>query len=167
MRISTQRWVMCSVAVGRISVFGPRSIAQRRRCEMNNRISRRDFIKLSGLAGGGLMLAVYLEGCASGTATPTIVTVTPEGTATPLPPFDWQPRLFIQLDQDGILTFTAFRSEMGQGIRTALAMLVAEELDIDWSSVHIVQADADSRFWDQQTGGSVSVSTYYSIVRQA
>ena len=134
---------------------------------MNNRISRRDFLKLSGLAGGGLVLAVYLEACASGTATPTIVSVTPEGTATPTPPFDWQPRIFIQLDQDGILTFTAFRSEMGQGIRTALAMLAAEELDIDWSSVRIIQADADSRFWNQQTGGSVSVSTYYSIIRQA
>ena len=134
---------------------------------MNARISRRDFLKLSGLAGGGLVLAIYLEGCAPGTATPTIVPVTPEGTAPPLPPFDWQPRAFIKLDQDGILTFTAFRSEMGQGIRTALAMLVAEELDIDWSSVHIVQANADSRFWDQQTGGSVSISTYYTVMRQA
>ena len=134
---------------------------------MNRNISRRDFLKLSGLAGGGLVLAVYLEACASGTATPTIVSVTPEGTATPVPPFDWQPRIFIKLDQDGILTFTAFRSEMGQGIRTALAMLVAEELDVDWSSVRIVQADADSRFWDQQTGGSVSMSTYYNILRQA
>ena len=131
---------------------------------MNARISRRDFLKLSGLAGGGLVLAIYLEGCAPGTATPTIVPVTPEGTAPPLPPFDWQPRAFIKLDQDGILTFTAFRSEMGQGIRTALAMLVAEELDIDWSSVHIVQANADSRFWDQQTGGSVSISTYYTVM---
>jgi isoquinoline 1-oxidoreductase beta subunit len=134
---------------------------------MNAKLSRRDFLKLSGIAGGGLVLAIYLEGCASGTPTPTIVPVTPEGTATPIPPFDWQPTAYIKLDQDGILTFTAFRSEMGQGIRTALAMLVAEELDIDWSSVRIIQADADSRFWDQQTGGSVSMSTYYSVMRQA
>ncbi|MFT3891646.1 MAG: molybdopterin-dependent oxidoreductase [Anaerolineales bacterium] len=134
---------------------------------MNNQISRRDFLKLSGIAGGGLVLAIYLEGCASGTPTPTIVPVTPEGTATPIPPFDWQPTAYIQLDQDGILTFTAFRSEMGQGIRTALAMLVAEEMDVEWSSVRIIQADADSRFWDQQTGGSVSMSTYYSVMRQA
>jgi isoquinoline 1-oxidoreductase subunit beta len=134
---------------------------------MNNKISRRDFLKLSGIASGGLVLAIYLEGCASGTPTPTVVPVTPEGAATPIPPFDWQPTAYIQLDQDGILTFTAFRSEMGQGIRTALAMLVAEELDIDWSSVKIIQADADSRFWDQQTGGSVSVSTYYGVMRQA
>jgi isoquinoline 1-oxidoreductase beta subunit len=134
---------------------------------MNAKISRRDFLKLSALAGGGLILAIYLDGCASGTATPTIVSVTPEGTAKPPPPFGWQPTAYIKLDKDGILTFTAFRSEMGQGIRTALAMLVADELDIDWSSVRIAQADADSRFWDQQTGGSVSVSTYHSIMRKA
>jgi isoquinoline 1-oxidoreductase beta subunit len=134
---------------------------------MKDKISRRDFIKFSGMAGGGLVLAIYLEGCASETPTPTIVSVTPEGTVTPIPPIDWQPTASIKLDQNGILTFTAFRSEMGQGIRTALAMLVAEELDIDWSFVRIVQADADSRFWDQHTGGSVSVSTYYNIMRQA
>jgi isoquinoline 1-oxidoreductase beta subunit len=60
-----------------------------------------------------------------------------------------------------VLTVTAFRSEMGQGIRTATAMLVAEEVDVDWSSVRIEQAKADRQYGDQQTGGSVSVATYY------
>jgi len=134
---------------------------------MNNKISRRDFLKLSGIAGGGLVLAVYLEGCLPGTDMPTVVPVTPQGSATPIPPFDWVADIYIKIDQDGILTFTAFRSEMGQGIRTALAMLVAEELDIDWSSVRIMQADANSKYGDQQTGGSVSMSTYHDIMRQA
>ncbi len=131
------------------------------------KMNRRDFLKLSGVASGGVILAIYLEGCASGAPTPTIIPITPEGTATLHPTFDWLPTAYIKLDQNGILTFTAFRSEMGQGIRTALAMLVAEELDVDWSFVRIVQADADSRFWDQQTGGSVSMSTYHNIMRQA
>lgn len=134
---------------------------------MNNQISRRDFLKLSGIAGGGLVLAIYLEGCASGTPTPTIVPVTPEWTATPIPPFDWEPNIYIKLDQDGVLTFTAFRSEMGQGIRTALAMLAADELDVDWANVRIEQAPADSSYGDQITGGSVSISTYYNPVRMA
>jgi len=134
---------------------------------MSAKLSRRDFLKLSGLAGGGLILAVYLEACAPGTEVPTIVPVTPEGSPTPIPPFDWNADIYIQLDQDGVLTFTAFRSEMGQGIRTALAMLVAEELDIDWSSVRIVQADADARYGDQLTGGSVSMATYHGVMRQA
>ena len=133
---------------------------------MNKKISRRDFLKLSGLAGGGLVLAVYLEGCLPGTDAPTILPITPEGTATPIPPFDWVADIYIKIDQDGILTFTAFRSEMGQGIRTALAMLVAEELDIEWSSVRIVQADADSKYGDQLTGGSVSMSRYHDPMRQ-
>ncbi len=134
---------------------------------MGAKLSRRDFLKLSGLAGGGLVLAVYLEACAPGTEAPTIVAVTPDGSPTPVPPFDWIADIYLKIDQDGVLTFTAFRSEMGQGIRTALAMLVAEELDIAWSSVRIVQADADSRYGDQQTGGSVSISTYHETMRQA
>jgi isoquinoline 1-oxidoreductase beta subunit len=136
---------------------------------MNTKLSRRDFLKLSGLAGGGLVLAVYLDACAPGTDIPTatIVPVTPDGSATPRPPFEWDANIYIRIDQDGILTFTAFRSEMGQGIRTALAMLVAEELDIEWSSVRIVQADADGRYGDQQTGGSVSISTYHDAMRKA
>ena len=134
---------------------------------MNPRISRRDFLKMTGIAGGGLMLAVYLEACSSETPSPTIVPVTPEGSPTPIPPFDWKADIYLNLDQDGVLTVTAFRSEMGQGIRTALAMLVAEELDIDWESVRIVQADADTKYGDQLTGGSASISTYHAAMRRA
>jgi len=134
---------------------------------MNTKISRRDFLKLTGLASGGLILAIYLDACAPGTETPTILPVTPEGSPTPRPPFDWEADIYIKIDQDGVLTFTAFRSEMGQGVRTALAMIVADELDIAWSSVRIVQADADSRYGNQMTGGSVSVSTYYETMRRA
>jgi isoquinoline 1-oxidoreductase subunit beta len=136
---------------------------------MKSNLSRREFLKLSGFAGGGLILAVYLEGCGVGTSVPTIIPVTPEASVTPSPtpqpPFAWQPDIYLKLGKDGILTFTAFRSDMGQGIRTALAMLVAEELDIEWSSVRIMQADADPRYGDQLTGGSVSISTYYDAMR--
>jgi isoquinoline 1-oxidoreductase beta subunit len=71
------------------------------------------------------------------------------------------------MDRDGILTIYAFRSEMGQGIRTAIAMLIAEELDVDWSSVRIEQAQTDRKYGDQLTGGSVSISNHYSILRSA
>jgi isoquinoline 1-oxidoreductase beta subunit len=134
---------------------------------MTANFSRRDFLKMTTLAGGGLVLAVYLEGCAPGTKTPTVVPVTPESTATPQPPFEWNPNIYLKLDREGILTIIAFRSEMGQGIRTALAMLAADELDIPWSSVRIEQADADSRYGDQLTGGSTSISTYHDGMRMA
>jgi isoquinoline 1-oxidoreductase beta subunit len=134
---------------------------------MSAKLSRRDFLKLSGIAGGGLVLAIYLEGCLPGTDEPTIIPVTPESSATPRPPFDWEPDIYLNIDQDGVLTFTAFRSEMGRGIRTALAMLAAEELDVEWSSVRIMQADADRRYGDQVTGGSVSISTSCDAMHKA
>jgi isoquinoline 1-oxidoreductase beta subunit len=133
---------------------------------MKNQLNRRDFIKLVGAAGGGLVLAVYLDACTADTpAPPTVTPVSP--TFTPGGPFDWSPNFFLKMDQDGILTVYAFRSEMGQGIRTAIAMLIAEELDVDWNSVRIEQAMTDRKYGDQLTGGSVSVSTFYSGMRKA
>ncbi len=125
-------------------------------------MNRRDFIKLVGCrrwrAGAG-----RLSGClrAGGDRRPLPSAPPSTGTPRPPPPFEWSPDIYLKIDQDGVLTVTAFRSEMGQGIRTATAMLVAEEVDVDWSSVRIEQAPADRQYGDQQTGGSVSVSTYY------
>jgi isoquinoline 1-oxidoreductase beta subunit len=133
---------------------------------MKNQLTRRDFIKLVGAAGGGLVLAVSLDACAA--ETPLPATVTPlSPTSTPRPPFDWSPHFYLKMDREGILTIYAFRSEMGQGIRTAIAMLIAEELDVDWSSVRIEQAPTDPKYGDQLTGGSVSVTNYYSALRRA
>ena len=133
---------------------------------MSNQVSRRDFLRLVGAAGGSLVIGVYLDACA--TDAPIPATATPlHSTSTPRTPFDWSPNIYLKMDQDGILTVYAFRSEMGQGIRTAIAMLIADELDIDWSSVRIEQAIADRKYGDQLTGGSVSISTYYSGIRLA
>jgi len=137
---------------------------------MSTKLNRRDFLKLMGASTGGLVLAVFLDGCAPATPEPaTAIPARPTSvsTSTPVPPIGWAPNIYLKVDKLGILTVTAFRSEMGQGIRTALAMIVAEELDIDWADVRIEQATADSRYGDQQTGGSVSVSTYYEPLRSA
>ncbi|HSL44342.1 MAG TPA: molybdopterin cofactor-binding domain-containing protein [Anaerolineales bacterium] len=133
---------------------------------MKSQLNRRDFIKLVGTAGGGLVLAIYLDACATDAPIPATATLV-SATATPRPPFDWSPNFYLKMDQDGILTVYAFRSEMGQGIRTAIAMLIAEELDVNWSSVRIEQAITDRKYGDQLTGGSVSISTYYSGMRLA
>jgi isoquinoline 1-oxidoreductase beta subunit len=133
---------------------------------VKNQLSRRAFIKLIGAAGGGLVLAVYLDACAPDAPIPATVTpVSP--TSTPRLPFDWSPNVFLKLDQDAVLTVYAFRSEMGQGIRTAIAMLIAEELDVDWNLVRIEQVITDRKYGDQLTGGSVSISTYASGMRLA
>jgi isoquinoline 1-oxidoreductase beta subunit len=80
---------------------------------------------------------------------------------------EFRPSVFAQLDSHGILTVTVARSEMGQGVRTALPMILADELGADWSMVRSVQAPADSAYGDQQTGGSVSVQRSYLFMRQA
>jgi isoquinoline 1-oxidoreductase beta subunit len=135
---------------------------------MKNQLSRRDFVKLVGAAGGGLVLAVYLDACATDAPIPpTATSASPTAGPAPRPAFDWSPNFYLKIDQEGILTVYAFRSEMGQGIRTAIAMLIAEELDVDWKSVRIEQSATDRKYGDQLTGGSVSVSTYYSGLRLA
>ena len=135
------------------------------------KISRRDFLKLTGITGTGLVIGAFLDACASTspeTATVATVTSTPlpdDLDATPRPPFEWEPDIYLMLGTDGMLTVTAFRSEMGQGIRTTLAMLAADELDVPWESVRIEQAPADGRYGDQVTGGSASVTNYYDVMR--
>ncbi|HSB01260.1 MAG TPA: molybdopterin cofactor-binding domain-containing protein [Anaerolineales bacterium] len=133
---------------------------------MKNQLNRRDFIRIVGAAGGGLVLAVALDACAPDAPIPATATP-PSPTPTARRPFDWTPNIYIKIDQDGILTVQAFRSEMGQGIRTTIAMLIAEELDMDWKSVRIEQAPADSQYGDQLTGGSVSVSQHTAGLRRA
>ena len=139
-------------------------------------ISRRGFIKVSSAAGVGLLISIYLPGCANDQKpTPLIPTVVntplpnPTATSTPTPdiPDTIQPSVFVKIGEDNIVTVTVHRSEMGQGVRTALPMILAEELDADWKNVHVEQANADSAFGDQMTGGSVSVSSSYGTLRNA
>ena len=134
---------------------------------MTNQISRRDFLKLASMTGSGLALAIFLDGCAPALEEETATTVGVTPVPTVQGPFDWAPNIYLKLDNEGTLTVMAFRSEMGQGIRTALAMLVADELDMDWSAVRIEQVPADRRYGDQVTGGSLSISRSYQAVRKA
>jgi isoquinoline 1-oxidoreductase beta subunit len=127
------------------------------------KLNRRDFLKLAASAGGGLVLALYLDSCSF-----PHLNLPPDTSTDPASqPGSLTPNLYVKIDSQGLLTVTAFRTEMGQGIRTALAMLAAEELDMAWENVRIEQATADRRYGDQRTGGSVSISTYYSGMRTA
>lgn len=106
-----------------------------------SQLDRRDFIRLGALAGGGLLLAVYAPD-AKGHGTPAA----------------FQPNAFLRIDPAGEVTITVARSDMGQGVRTALPMIVAEELDADWSTVRVRQADAHpDQYGRMMTVGSTSV----------
>jgi isoquinoline 1-oxidoreductase beta subunit len=119
------------------------------------KLNRRDFLKVLGATGASLMIGIYLGGCDS------------DQTSTALPAGILEPNIYVKIDSSNTVTITAFRSEMGQGIRTAIAMILAEELDVDWDTVVIDQAFADARYGNQVTGGSASISSNYSTLRMA
>jgi isoquinoline 1-oxidoreductase beta subunit len=129
----------------------------------NSPLSRRDFLKVSSIAGLGLVIGLTIPGCSNQRSTSEIL----QETYTSEPEASFTPNVFVTLDTDGSVTITCPRPDMGQGTRTALAMIVAEELGVDWSSVRIVQADADIRYGNQQAGGSTSIEQYYTPLRQA
>ena len=113
-------------------------------------LSRRNFLGVSGV----FVLGACLPSCAR----------------TPQPPVATEPfvpNLFLALEPDGTVHVTAHRSEMGQGIRTALAQVVADELDADWSRVVVDQADGDVKYGDQNTDGSRSILLNYERLRTA
>jgi isoquinoline 1-oxidoreductase beta subunit len=80
------------------------------------------------------------------------------------PPFE--PSLWMSIASDGTVTIVAYRSEMGCGSRTALPLVVADELDADWSKVKIEQAIGDPKYGEQDTDGSHSVRSNFDLMRQ-
>src|SRR5262245_3115922 len=109
-------------------------------------MDRRSFLKVSVAAGGGIVLAIDLAGCR-----PTRAKSPAAG------PDAADPGVFVRIHPDNTVTVTIAKSEMGQGVRTSLAMLVAEELDADWDLVRVEQAPFDPKYGEMGTGGSSSV----------
>src|SRR5918999_661858 len=106
------------------------------------KVDRRDFIKLGAVAGTGLLLGFRL----------------PDRRESAAPIASLEPNAFVRVDPDGDVTIWLGRSDMGQGVRTALPMIVADEMDADWSKVRVVQADAHpSKYGRMMTVGSTSV----------
>ena len=95
---------------------------------------------------------------------PTTIAAT-STTVAPAPSF--HPNPFIRIGTDGSVTFIIHRSEIGQGIHTGLAMVIADELDVDLATVQVESAMADAAFGSQTTGGSGSMTDNYGPVRQA
>ncbi len=79
----------------------------------------------------------------------------------------WQPSVYLGIETDGSVIIVAHRSEMGQGPRTALPRVLADELDADWNRVRIEQAIGDARYGRQDTDGSRSIRDFFTPMRQA
>lgn len=78
----------------------------------------------------------------------------------------WHPSVFLGINTDGSVIIVAHRSEMGTGIRTSLPMVVADELEADWSRVRVEQATGDKKYGSQDTDGSQSIRDFYAIMRE-
>lgn len=119
---------------------------------------RREFLRVSALAGGGLLLGFTVpvkRGLVDGREDQV-----------------FRPNAFLRITADGTVTVISNKSEMGQGIYTGLALLIAEELDADWNSVRVEAAPAADiykhpQFGVQSTGGSTSIRSEYDRYRRA
>src|SRR5579863_5140113 len=113
-------------------------------------LTRRDFLTAGVAAGAGLVIGFHLpHGNSSGSA---------KGFA---------PNAYLKITPDGKIAIVVARSEMGQGVRTSLPMILAEELEADWKQIVIEQAGASTLYGDQTTGGSASVRTTWDPMRKA
>ena len=79
----------------------------------------------------------------------------------------FHPGIFVGIHTDGTVYIMAHRSEMGNGVRTSLPRILADELDADWSRVKVIQADGDASFGSQDTDGSHSVREFFDVLREA
>jgi len=106
------------------------------------KLDRRDFLKLGAVAGTGLLLGVRVSRHSVAAAEVA----------------GFQPNVFLRVDPGGDVTIWLAKSDMGQGVHTALPMIVADELDADWTRVHVMQADAHpDKYGRMMTVGSSSV----------
>jgi isoquinoline 1-oxidoreductase beta subunit len=116
-------------------------------------VSRRDLLK-GAAAGSGLVLGFHVG-----------FRKLPFAEAAETPAF--APDAFLSIDETGLVTIVASRSEMGTGIKTDLPLVLADELEADWSRVKVVQAQGDPKYGDQNTDGSRSTWQFFGPMRMA
>src|SRR5580765_6625323 len=117
-------------------------------------MNRRSFLKVTAVGGGGMLLSLYIQ--------PEVLAQAP----AQAPPMPLKPDAFIKIAADGTVTIIGKNPEIGQGIKTSLPMIIAEELDVDWKSVKIEQGDLDPKYGAQSAGGSTAVPGNYTPMRQ-
>ena len=120
-------------------------------------VSRRSFLKKLGISSTALVLGVQL---------PAMLTI-PKALAGVNATDTFSPSVYVQIGADNIVSIVVHRSEMGQGIRTSIPMIVADELGADWQQIAVVQGLGDKKYGSQNTDGSRSVRRFYQPLREA
>lgn len=127
---------------------------------MTKTLTRRHFLKTAAISGGGLVVGIQLPGCSFNGALP--IDLASDG---------FVPNAFVQITPDSQVTFYCPSDEMGQGVRTGLATVLGEELDVHPQSMRVVSAGshkdyANPEFGIQLTGGSNAVRVFWQPLRQ-
>ena len=131
-------------------------------------VSRRNFLQ-GALSASAFVLCIGkspLLAKAARSGAPTVVPITP-GSVPTIDSSAFHPGVFLGIQTDGTVLIVAHRTEMGNGVRTSLPRIVADELDADWARVKVIQGDGDERYGSQDTDGSHSVREFFDTLREA
>src|SRR5690349_2908313 len=132
-----------------IDIGGPDDAAKKQ-------LGRRDFLKLSGLAGAGVLISINLAQAK----------IANESNAA-LADGSFEPNVYLKIGSDNKITIYSKNPEIGQGIKTAFPQIIAEELEVDWTQIEVQQGLLDQRFGAQFAGGSTGVKSNFDTLRKA